>query len=237
MTHHGSVVSGHRNGSLMAALFVVAGAVGAAGVAPAASPGHIDFDEVDLPLATVEIDLSQGMFGSLFGIGDAALAGVGETLSESTEGGDEMRMAAERLAASRQLIQLVGQLVEEARVRVYEDIGDQADETNLISKFDTQLAAGNWEKVVRVHDGDENVCVALLHEGKAIRGALIVASEDGELVLVNVVCDISPEHVKQLSAAATKIGLENGLQQMIQMQIRQLEAHGHHGPMHESRKP
>ena len=36
--------------------------------------GNVDFDYADAPAANVELDLSQGMFHDLFGIGDAAVA-------------------------------------------------------------------------------------------------------------------------------------------------------------------
>ena len=80
------------------------------------------FDEANLPPANVELDLSQGMFENLFGIGDAAVAGVAETLMKSTKGdhAEAMHMAAEQLAAVRQIIGLAGKVVKEVRVRAYE---------------------------------------------------------------------------------------------------------------------
>jgi hypothetical protein len=36
------------------------------------------------------------------------------------------------------------------------------------------------------------------------------------------VCDVSPENVKKLSAAATKIGLENGLLQVLEKEMGRL---------------
>jgi hypothetical protein len=50
-----------------------------------------------------------------------------------------------------------------------------------------------------------------------------VAGENNDLVLANVVCDISPENVKKLTATAAKIGLENGLQQILEVQMRQMK--------------
>ena len=69
----------------------------------AAPLGRIDFARADLPPANVELDLSQGMFNDLFGIGDAAVAGVADALlkaADANRGGAEgTRMAAEKLAA------------------------------------------------------------------------------------------------------------------------------------------
>ena len=91
----------------------------------ASAAGRIDFDAADLPPATVEVDLSQGMFGDLCGIGDAAIAGVSETLLESAKDDSNAqgtRMAAEQLAAARQVMQLAADVVREVRVRVYEEL-------------------------------------------------------------------------------------------------------------------
>jgi hypothetical protein len=51
-----------------------------------APAGRLDFEAANLPEANVEVDLSQDMFQDLFGIGDAALAGVAESL---LKGGNE----------------------------------------------------------------------------------------------------------------------------------------------------
>jgi hypothetical protein len=182
----------------------------------AASVGRIDFDSANLPPANVELDLSQGMFENLFGIGDAAVAGVSETLMKSTKGdhGDAMHMAADQLAAVRQIIGLAGKVVREVRVRAYEKKGE-----DLSSKFDKQLSGGEWEKVVVVRKGDENARVFIIRHDGAIRGAFVMAGGHDGQVLVNVVCDISPDNVKSLTSAATKIGLDNNLERMIEMKF------------------
>jgi hypothetical protein len=188
--------------------------------------GRIDFAVADLPPATVEVDLSREMFSDLFGLGDAAVAGAAETLLKSAEanrGAEGTRMAAEQLAAARQILQLAREVVREVRVRVYEELPEgsvNADE--LMSRFDEQLSAGDWENVVRVRDGDENVRVSLLRSDGAIRGGFVVVADGSDLVLANVVADVSPENIKKLSSAAARIGLENGLQQMLERQMRQL---------------
>ena len=48
------------------------------------TPGNVEFDYADAPAANVELDLSQGMFHDLFGIGDAAVAGVADALAKSS---------------------------------------------------------------------------------------------------------------------------------------------------------
>ncbi len=188
--------------------------------------GRIDFEAAKLPPATVEVDLSQGMFSDLFGIGDAAVEGVAETLLQSAErnGGEGTRMAAEQLAAARQIMQLASEVVREVRVRVYDGIEEGAARPEEVAaQFDTQLREGNWDNVVVIREDDSTVRVSVLRGEGTVRGFFIVAGESDELVLANVVCDISPENVKKLTSAAAKIGLENGLQQMLEVQMREMK--------------
>jgi hypothetical protein len=187
--------------------------------------GRIDFSQADLPPATVEVDLSQGMFHDLFGIGDAAVAGMAETLLQSSENGESegTRMAAQQLAAARQIMQLAAEVVREVRVRVYSDLPESSARPEAItSKFDEQLRDGDWDNVVRVREDDNTVRVSLLRENGAVRGIFVIVAERSELVLANVVCDVSPENAKKLTAAAARIGLENGLAQMIEAKMREM---------------
>jgi hypothetical protein len=192
----------------------------------AEASGRIDFEAADLPPATVEVDLSQGMFNDLFGIGDAAVAGVAETLRQSAErnGGEGTRMAAEQLAAAQQIIELASEVVREVRVRVYDQRPEgEVSPQELAAKFDAQLREGNWDNAVVVRDNNASVRVSVLRGEGTVRGFFIVAGENNDLVLANVVCDISPENVKKLTSAATKIGLENGLAQVLEEQMRQMK--------------
>jgi hypothetical protein len=52
---------------------------------------------------------------------------------------------------------------------------------------------------------------------------------------VNVVCDLSPENVKSLTSAATKIGLDNGLLMKLEAKFRQ--AHGGPAPPRPPKAP
>src|SRR5262245_49446149 len=71
--------------------------------------GRLNFEAANLPEANVEVDLSQEMFRDIFGIGDAAIAGVVEALQKSPDQGDAAKatqMAAQQAEALRQIIQL-----------------------------------------------------------------------------------------------------------------------------------
>jgi hypothetical protein len=207
------------------AIAAVAGLLFYSTIAQAKSPGaatsdnlgRIDFEQANLPPANIELDLSQAMFGDLFGIGDAAVAGVAETLMKSNKGdhAEAMHLAADQLTAVRQIIGLAGKVVREVRVRAYEKMQE-----DLSSRFDKQLRDGEWEKVVVLRKGDENARLFIIHRNDSIRGAFVMAGGHGGQVLVNVVCDISPENVKSLTSAATKIGLDNNLEQVLEMKLR-----------------
>jgi hypothetical protein len=188
--------------------------------------GRIDFEAADLPAANVEIDLTQSMFGDLFGLGDAAIAGVAEALLGSGDArgnGESTRLAAEQLQSAQQIMRLASDVVREVRVRVYQDFSIDSDEgKSPFVIFDRQLEENDWETLVRVRNDDENVRVSLLRDEGAVRGLFVVAANGGELVLANIVCDVSPENVKKLTSAATKIGLDNGLSQVIEMKMKEL---------------
>ncbi|HEX4413178.1 MAG TPA: DUF4252 domain-containing protein [Lacipirellulaceae bacterium] len=189
-----------------------------------ATVGRIDFDAARLPEANVEIDLSQDMFKSLFGIGDAALTGVAESLVKSAGGSDGAkgaRLAADQLEAARKILQLAGNVVREVRVRVYESLPeDKGGAEKLFKPFDDQLHADKWETLARVHDDENIVRVSAVRNGGSIQGIFVTATDGDNVVIANVVCDISPENVKTLTSTATKIGLENGLAQVIEQKMK-----------------
>ena len=141
-----SVCRERRNMGLPAvALVVLSVAQFQATTAAAAPAGRLNFDSANLPEATVEVDLSQEMFKDLFGIGDAAIAGIAETVLNSVEGGTDKnkqaKLAAEQLEAAREIAQLVGNVVREVRVRAYESLPEGAnDPQKLFGPFDEQLA-------------------------------------------------------------------------------------------------
>lgn len=186
--------------------------------------GRLDFDAAKLPEATVEIDLSQDLFKNLFGIGDAAITGAVESLLKAPNTDDSAqatKLAAQQLEAARQIVQLAGDVVHEVHVRVYESLPEGNENAHaLYQPFDEQLRAGNWETLARVRNDDEAVRVAVIHSAGVVQGVFVVATDGDSLVLANIVCDVSPDNVKKLTAAATKIGLENGLANELRLKFK-----------------
>jgi hypothetical protein len=180
-----------------------------------APAGRIEFDYPGEAKATVEVDLGRDMFGDLFGIGDAALAGVAEALAQSNEardGSDAVRLAAEQAAAARELVAIAKNVINEVRIRVYHGLQSQPQEqSDLAAHYDQQLQSGGWDNAVRVKEGDKGVRISIARADGSIKGLFIVAAKGSDLVLVNVTCDISPENAKQLSEAAVRSGLKAGL--------------------------
>lgn len=189
--------------------------------------GRIDFAKANLPPATVEVELGPGMIGDLLGLGKAAIGGVAQTLVESPDGSDTNKLAAEQLAAVQEIVQISSEVVQEVRVRVYEN-----GPTDLASNFTEQLKSAHWNTVVKVHDGDDKVQLSLIREQGAIRGAFVVAADGDDMVLVNVVCNISPENVKTLTSKATQIGMDNGLQRVLEQKLKHLHHHSHSNHQH-----
>ena len=194
----------------------------------AAAQGNVDFDYADAPPAVVELDLSQGMFHDLFGIGDAAVAGVADALAQSAgtkSGAEGAKMAAEELAVARQIVQITGQVVQGVRVRVYQGVNGQSDKTDkLLSHYDDKLRTENWQAILRAHYKDQMVTVWTFRNSGAIKGLFVVAAANGNLVLTNVVCDVSPENVQKLTTAATNIALQAGIGKMIEAKLHKLPA-------------
>jgi hypothetical protein len=203
--------------------------------------GRVEFQSGNLPPATVEVDLSQSMFRDLFGLGDAAVAGVAEAIMQSldTQGDSpEMKLAADQLEAARQGLQLASDVIREVRIRVHAPAPDQLELIEqLNSHFSNQLDATGWDHIVRARQDEESVRVSVLRSDGAVRGLFVIAGNDEGIVLANIVCDISPENVKKLTAAATKIGLENGLRQALETELKALKRHAPPEPPKPPREP
>lgn len=189
--------------------------------------GRIEFDHSSSANKYVEIDLSPEMFGDLFGIGDAALAGVADALANSPqakEGAAGVKMAAEKAQAAREFVSIAKSVVKSVRVRAYEGLTNAAEEqASIIAHYDSQLKSGGWENAVRAHDGNKTAQVSLVRADGAIKGVFVVASEGNNLALVNVVCDISPENVKRLTTAAVNAGLQAGIDKKLEEVVQHMK--------------
>jgi len=193
--------------------------------AAASAIGRVDFDAPDIDRPSVEINLGPEMFNDLFGIGDAAVAGVAEALGKAGngEGAEGARFAAERLAAARQIVAIAREVVQGVRIRAYEKLTDKSQAEKLQAYYDQKLNSSKWETIVRSNQDDKTATISLIREGGAIKGIFIVANEGEKAALVNVICDISPENAKKLTSVATESGLKAGLAQVLEKEMRKID--------------
>jgi hypothetical protein len=194
----------------------------------ATEPGRVDFDYADGPQAAVEFELGPGMAGDLFGICDAAVAGVADALAKSTgtqQGNDGTKFAAEQVKAAEQIVGTLKEVVHGVRFRAYKGQGDQSsDLEKLITHYNDKLTAGNWETILRAHEGRQGVTVSAVRGEGGIKGIFVTATDHQNAVLVNVVCDVSPDNVKRLTTIATESGLRGGLSQVLQAKLAKMHA-------------
>ena len=182
--------------------------------------GRVPFDFPEAPPATVEVDLSEGMMLALSGIAQAPLTGVAEGLADSRHGNPapEIAQSAEHLKAVNQMVTELTGAVHEVRVRVYDNLSDVAPEKRaaMIRHYQDQLRGSSWDSIVRVNDHGSKVNVNVLRSEDAIRGIFVLVSEENELVMANVVCELTSERIKQVAHGATLIGMKFGLEKAIQ---------------------
>lgn len=215
-------------GVVVSALAVSCTGYAALGQAPAATPasGRVSLDLPDLPPATVEIDLGKGLIRHAISLGDAAVAGFLEGLmtSPNAESSENAQFVAQQLTTARELGDVVSDMVHEIHLRVWNDLPPDNNLTHeIFAHFDPQLSGSGWESAVRVRDDDEMVRIFVHRSGESLNGVLIIAGEDDELVLANVIGDLSPDKVKQLTSTATKIGVKLGLDKEINRAVEQLK--------------
>ena len=106
------------------------------------------------------------------------------------------------MEAARQIIQLAGNVVREVRVRVYKDLPEGTDSAaKLFKPFDEQLQSGSWESLARVREDENMVRVSAIRGDGTLKGIFIQATDGDNVVIANVVCEVSPDNVKKLDVA------------------------------------
>ena len=139
------------------------------------NPGYIDFDKymsVSAEDSTVEVNIK----GPLLKLAASILEAQNEDISN-----------------------LIGN-VELVRVHVYKVDDENRDQfAASVQKISESLSNKNWEQLVKVKDGDENVGVfANMPTDDIIAGIVVSVSEGDEAVFVNVVGDVAIESLAEL---------------------------------------
>lgn len=175
----------------------------------------------ELPKPKVSINLSAELLNDVFGVTNAALAGVVQAMNEHQEGGEAVRLTAEQLGAAKQVIELATDAVQGVRLRVYSDLEPAAAEA-LVAHHNASLDGEGWERVVEVNDNKECVRIALRNDSHAVRGVRIIAGSGKETITIDADCDLSPERAEQLTRTATKIALEFGLEDVLEEVVEEV---------------
>lgn len=88
------------------------------------------------------------------------------------------------------------------RLHVYEDVGGNVGRiADYMDEIASDLEAESWERVVRIRDDDDQVDIYLRFSetDDVIYGiAVMIVSEDGEMVLANIAGDISFDDIGAL---------------------------------------
>ncbi len=213
---------------VLAAVALIAGTQPAA-AAEELPPGAVAFDNAG-PKPTVDLTLSPGMFRDLFGLGDAAVAGMIEALQRAQQqngAAEELQFGADQLQLVQQVIGEAQKFVRQVRVRVYKGggSGDAAalDPAAIHQQYASQLSGAGWEQVVSAQEDNKQVQVSIYRSEGAVRGVFVAAQGDqGELALVNAVCELSPENVKRLTDLAVSAGLKFGLQDELRKGLEEM---------------
>jgi len=87
------------------------------------------------------------------------------------------------------------------RVRIYEVNGDTGRIEQNFERMGAKLGNDGWEPVMLVHEDGELVQMFSKSSASGIQGLAIVSADDEEVVVVNVMGDIAPEHFGDVMAA------------------------------------
>ena len=84
------------------------------------------------------------------------------------------------------------------RVSTYNTEGNAGAAMDQLNSVKNALRSANWEPVVQVNDGDEQVQIFLKIAGEAIDGLVLMAVDDEEAVFINVIGSLDPHELSQV---------------------------------------
>jgi len=195
------------------------------------NPGRIEFDYDDGPEAVLEVDLGKGMLTDVSGLIEAALAGVVEGLLESEQGDQSqaVEQTAEYVKSVQEIIAIAGSAVSEVRVRGFDRLteADEPARKALVAHYQKRIRNSDWDDLIRVKDHGATAIVSVLREKGAVRGLFVMGSEGNNLILVNVVCDLSPEKVRTVTKQLAQLGMKFGLKQELEKAMQEIQRELH----------
>jgi hypothetical protein len=84
------------------------------------------------------------------------------------------------------------------RVSTYNTEGDASAAMDQLNSVKSTLQSANWEPVVQVNDGGEQVQIFLKIAGENIDGLVLMAVDDEEAVFINVIGSLDPTELSQV---------------------------------------
>lgn len=84
------------------------------------------------------------------------------------------------------------------RVSTYNTEGDAGAALDQLNSVKSKLQSSNWEPVVQVNDGDEQVQIFLKVAGEVIDGLVLMAVDEEEAVFINVIGSLDPNELAQV---------------------------------------
>ena len=87
------------------------------------------------------------------------------------------------------------------RIRIYEVTGDSGRISQNVERMGNKLDADGWQPVMLVREEGELVQMFAKPFGNHMKGLTIVSADDEEVVVVNIMGDIAPEHFNDVMVA------------------------------------
>ena len=84
------------------------------------------------------------------------------------------------------------------RVSTYNTEGDSRAAVDQLNSVKSTLQSADWEPVVQVNDGEEQVQIFLKIAGEAIDGLVLMAVDEEEAVFINVIGSLDPNELSQV---------------------------------------
>jgi hypothetical protein len=87
------------------------------------------------------------------------------------------------------------------RIRIYEVNGDNQKVLSNLERMGQKLQDDDWAPVMLMNEDGERTQMFAKSSSSGIQGLTIVSADDNEVVVINVMGDIEPEHFKDVMVA------------------------------------
>ncbi|NIP19134.1 MAG: DUF4252 domain-containing protein [Xanthomonadales bacterium] len=122
----------------------------------------------------------------------------GEPAVNITIGGTVLNFVGAMAAADDPEAAAVFNKLKGVRVSTYKTDGDSGAAMDQLNSVKSKLQSADWEPVVQVNDGGEQVQIFLKIAGEAIDGLVLMAVDDEEAVFINIIGSLDPSELSQV---------------------------------------